>query len=60
MDCMDLKYEKETFDLILDKSTIDALLCGDEAYLNTARMLKECQKVLKAGGVYMAVSYGEP
>jgi len=42
MDCMDLKYEKETFDLILDKSTIDALLCGDEAYMNTARMLKEC------------------
>lgn len=57
---MDLKYEKQSFDLVLDKSTIDALLCGDHAYINTAKMLKECQKVLKVGGIYMAVSYGEP
>ena len=60
MDVRDLKYQDEMFDLIIDKSTIDALLCGDYAYLNVAIMLKECQRVLKTGGYYMAISYGQP
>ena len=42
MDVRDLRYSKEMFDLIIDKSTIDALLCGNFAYLNVAIMLKEC------------------
>ena len=42
MDCRELNYKTETFDLIVDKSTIDALLCGDWAYFNVAIMLKEC------------------
>lgn len=29
MDVRDLKYKDCFFDLIVDKSTIDALLCGD-------------------------------
>lgn len=58
MDVRDLKYEDNTFDLLLDKSTIDALLCGSFAYMNVATMLKECQRVLKVGGYYVAVSYG--
>jgi ubiquinone/menaquinone biosynthesis C-methylase UbiE len=45
---------------MIDKSTMDTLLCGKKAFLNTARMLKQCQRVLKTGGYYMAVSYGEP
>ena len=42
MDVRELKYEDGFFDLIVDKSTIDALLCGDQAYLNVAIMLREC------------------
>lgn len=53
-------YETEMFDYIMDKSTIDALLCGNFAYINVALMLKECQRVLKTGGFYMAISYGVP
>lgn len=60
MDCMNLTYPRESFDFVLDKSTIDALLCGPDAFLNTAKMLKEVQRVLKTGGVYMAITYGEP
>jgi ubiquinone/menaquinone biosynthesis C-methylase UbiE len=60
MDCRDLKYNDESFDLIIDKSTIDALLCGDKAYLNVAMMMNECQRVLKTGGYYVAISYGVP
>ena len=41
MDCCDLQFEDNFFDIIIDKSTIDAILCGDNAFLNTAIMLKE-------------------
>ena len=60
MDVRDLKYEDNTFDLAVDKSTIDALLCGDDAFINVAKMIKEVQRVLKVGGYYMIVSYGTP
>lgn len=60
MDVRDLKYADGQFDLIVDKSTIDALLCGDQAYLNVSIMLRECQRVLKEGGYYVAISYGQP
>jgi ubiquinone/menaquinone biosynthesis C-methylase UbiE len=36
------------------------LLCGDNAFLNVAKMLKEVQWVLKPNGAYLAVSYGKP
>ena len=60
MDIRDMNYESGFFDIVIDKSTIDALLCGEDAFLNTAKMLKECQRVLKVGGSYMGVSYGYP
>lgn len=60
MDCCDLNYPDNFFDIAIDKSTIDAILCGDNAYLNTAMMLKEGQRVLKEGGIYIAISYGKP
>jgi len=60
MDCCELKYDDNYFDVAIDKSTIDAILCGDNAYLHTALMLKEGQRVLKEGGYYIAISYGKP
>ena len=60
MDVRDIKYESNYFDLAIDKSTIDALLCGDDAFINVAKMIKEVQRVLKVGGYYMIISYGSP
>ena len=40
MDAMNLEYPEDTFDTIIDKSTIDALLCGNDSYLNVEKMLK--------------------
>ena len=60
MDCRKLEFPSETFDAIIDKSTADALLCGSHAFKNLAITLKECQRVLKTGGVYIAISYGLP
>lgn len=60
MDVCDMSLPDNTFDLVVDKSTIDALLCGDNSFVQVARMLKETQRVLKPGGVYFVVSYGKP
>ena len=60
MDVRDIKYDNNYFDLAIDKSTIDALLCGDDAFINVAKMIKEVQRVLKVGGYYMIISYGTP
>lgn len=60
MDVRDLKYSDEFFDLIVDKSTIDAILCGECSFINVAKMLKEVDRVLKVDGIYMIISYGQP
>jgi ubiquinone/menaquinone biosynthesis C-methylase UbiE len=60
MDVRDIKYPDNHFDLAIDKSTIDALLCGDEAFINVAKMTKEIQRTLKVGAAYMVISYGKP
>ena len=37
MDITDMSYfESNTFDVAIDKSTIDALLCGDDSYIKVA------------------------
>ena len=56
MDCRKLEFEEESFDMIVDKGTIDALLCSSNAFKNLAMTLKECQRVLKTNGVYIAIS----
>ena len=61
MDCCRLKYPDNFFDVAIDKSTIDALLCGDNSFIITALMLKESQRVINEnGGRYIAISYGKP
>jgi len=61
MDVCDMTYPDNFFDVAIDKSTIDAILCGDNPYLNTCLLLKESQRVLKEdGGLYIAISYGKP
>lgn len=62
MDITDMsELESNSFDIAIDKSTIDALLCGDDAFVKVAQMLKETQRVLKTEtGVYFTISYGKP
>ena len=56
MDIRNMTYPDSKFDLIIDKSTLDAMACTNFAEVNIAVMLKECQRVLKVGGYYVCVS----
>ena len=61
MDICDMpELVSNSFDLAIDKSTIDALLCGEEAFEKVGFMLKETQRILRTGGSYFAISYGRP
>ena len=60
MDAKELLYPDNEFDAIIDKGTLDCILCGDQAYKNAAQMLMECQRCLKEGGYLFIVSYGKP
>jgi len=60
MDVRDIKYKDETFDCIIDKGTLDAILCGSDSDKNSGQMLSECQRVLKKGGFFFVITYGQP
>ena len=49
-------WDNASFDLVLDKSTLDCLLCTDKA---TAGLLTEIYRLLKPGGVYLLISFHE-
>jgi ubiquinone/menaquinone biosynthesis C-methylase UbiE len=50
----------KAFDLILDKALLDSMLCGDESFEQALLVLAESYRVLKSGGMYVAISYGIP
>ena len=61
MDVRDMnEFEDETFDLIIDKSTFDSLLCSEQSFINIDLMTREISRILKIGGIYLIISYGRP
>ena len=63
-ECQDLtkkvKLPDDSFDLIICKGTLDAVLCNANTTEKVNCMLNECHRVLDSRGVMMIVSYGEP
>jgi SAM-dependent methyltransferase len=60
MDVRDLKFENLSFDLVIDKGTLDNIFCIKQAFLNVAIYSKEISRVLKDNGIYFLVSFGDP
>ena len=55
-----ITFASNTFDLVIDKSTIDCLFCKNDYNEKVASMLNETHRVLKPGGFYFCVSLGQP
>lgn len=54
-DVTDLRLRDEKFDLVIDKSTVDAISCaGEHAVLRMAEGVRRC---LAPGGVWVSLSY---
>lgn len=60
MDVHHMTYPDASFDAVVDKGTLDAIICGDESTCKPDQVLSEVNRVLKKGGVYICVSFGMP
>lgn len=65
-DIREMSYPNESFDVIVDKATVDALLADkseqdeDGVCPDVAKTLNEFVRVLKPGGVFIWISFGRP
>src|SRR4051794_9049590 len=61
---MDLRamdaFDKDSFDCVIDKGTLDTILCGEGSVTNAQKALSEIHRVLGPKGVYICISYGIP
>ena len=55
-----LSYEDGRFDVVIDKATLDAVICGEDGVCDPDKMLTEINRVLKPSGVYICITYGSP
>ncbi|KAL4493561.1 hypothetical protein ABPG72_004054 [Tetrahymena utriculariae] len=53
------KFANNSFDCVIDKGTLDSVLCGEYSRQNSFKMLSEISRVLSQDGVYIVVTYGE-
>ncbi|URD93333.1 Thiopurine S-methyltransferase (TPMT) [Musa troglodytarum] len=61
MDVRDMSlFQSSSFDAVIDKGTLDSLMCGHDAMHNATKMLLEVDRVLKDKGVYILITYGGP
>ena len=60
MDACNLQYPQGCFSVVIDKGTLDCVLCGEQSFQRANAMLQGVYRALQPGGVYILVSYGMP
>ncbi|CAG9335098.1 unnamed protein product [Blepharisma stoltei] len=60
MDGRNMEFDDATFDAVIDKGTLDAILCGENSTAHANKMISEVYRVLSPTGVYVAITYGQP
>ena len=58
MDVRQMSFQEKSFDCVIDKALLDAIMCGDGSGPNSEQMLSEIHRVLADDGVYICVSSG--
>lgn len=53
-------FGSELYDVIIDKGTLDSILCGTDSSKHSGAVLQECRRLLKPSGVYICITYGAP
>jgi ubiquinone/menaquinone biosynthesis C-methylase UbiE len=61
MDMLNMEFEDASFDVVVDKGTLDALMSdnSESVYQDVDRMFNELDRVLKVGGRYMCISLAQ-
>eukprot|EP00270_Netrium_digitus_P015141 TRINITY_DN5260_c0_g1_i2.p1 TRINITY_DN5260_c0_g1~~TRINITY_DN5260_c0_g1_i2.p1 ORF type:complete len:252 (-),score=66.04 TRINITY_DN5260_c0_g1_i2:177-932(-) len=60
MDVRSLQFDDGAFGAVVDKGTLDAIMCGEDASSNVKLMLSQVARVLQPGGYFIMITYGEP
>jgi EEF1A lysine methyltransferase 4 len=59
MDCTNMDFKDNSFDYVIDKGTMDALIAGRDL-TPSYELLKECSRVTKEEGQLILITYGSP
>lgn len=59
MDATKMTFEDNFFDCVIDKGTLDAIMCGNDP-VPPANLIKEMYRVTKNGGHFCIITHGEP
>jgi RAT1-interacting protein len=60
MNCSSMSFENEEFDLVIEKGTFDAIVCGADALEIIDSTMKEIFRVLRNRGRFILVTLGSP
>lgn len=60
MDLREMDFPDEVFNAVLDKATLDSILCAEGALPLASKCLAEISRVLSSNGVFVCVSHGHP
>lgn len=59
MDATKTDFKNQQFDIVIDKGTVDALICGSDLDLSDA-LLKEMGRVVKKDGKIFVITHSGP
>merc|ERR1711924_139528 len=60
MDCRAMDFPEGIFNVVIDKATLDSILCGEGSTHNAQKTLQGVSQVLGPNGVFLCVSHGQP
>jgi len=60
MDAAAMEFENGVFNFVIDKCTIDTLVCCNNSNVVVGKYLQEVVRILKDDGVYLALTFGKP
>ncbi len=59
MNILDMKeFGDGEFNVVIDKGTLDSLLCAENAIADVDKMLREIYRVMAKDGYYICITYG--
>jgi len=60
MDCRQMEFPAGKFNVVIDKGTLDSVLCGEGSTRNMQKTLTEISRVLQPNGIFVCISHGDP
>ncbi len=60
LDACEMKdFDSGQFNIVLDKGTLDSILCSENPLQNSQKMISEVYRVLNHDGKYICISFGD-